>query len=199
MQPANPVRRPRGRPKGSLSTGSARCRSRSLGGNAYLASARAAWRGIPLALARARFAPDRHRGAAFRRTVPGCRRRDDLARCIEEQPLPRVARVARSAGVVRWVRVLEAVGGMPTRVAWLARRRRSRAGRSRGRAQPLSRDAEVVELVPDHAAAMICAPVALPQAELDAEQLVVVAAGLQLRGPRRGGGRWRCLRVPEAR
>jgi 2-keto-4-pentenoate hydratase/2-oxohepta-3-ene-1,7-dioic acid hydratase in catechol pathway len=113
----------------------------------------------------------------------------DLARCIEEQPLPRVARVVAAVGDVRWARVVEAVGGMPTRVARLERDADLARAISSAR-QPLPRDAEIIDLVPDHAATMICAPVALPQAELDAERLVIVAAGLNYAGhaEEAGGG-----------
>jgi 2-keto-4-pentenoate hydratase/2-oxohepta-3-ene-1,7-dioic acid hydratase in catechol pathway len=114
----------------------------------------------------------------------------DLARCIEEQPLPRVARVAVAAGEVRWAHVLEAAGGMPTRVALLS----ADADLARAVAsarQALPRDGEVVvDLAPDQAASKICAPVALRQAELDAEQRVIVAAGLNYAGhaEEAGGG-----------
>lgn len=113
----------------------------------------------------------------------------DLARCIEEQPLPRVARVRSPAGEVRWARVLEAAGGMPTRVALLA----PDADLARivaSASQPSPRAGEIVEITPDQAAAQICAPVALPQAELDAEQRVIVAAGLNYAGhaEEAGGG-----------
>ena len=113
----------------------------------------------------------------------------DLARCIEEQPLPRVARVRSPAGEVRWARVLEAAGGMPTRVALLARDA-DLARIVASASQPLPRDAEIVEIAPEQAAAQICAPVALPQAELDAEQRVIVAAGLNYAGhaEEAGGG-----------
>jgi 2-keto-4-pentenoate hydratase/2-oxohepta-3-ene-1,7-dioic acid hydratase in catechol pathway len=113
----------------------------------------------------------------------------DLARCIEERPLPRVARVRSPGGEVRWARVLEAAGGMPTRVARLARDGDLARIVASAR-QPLPGDAEIVEIAPEQAAAQICAPVALPQAELDAEQRVIVAAGLNYAGhaEEAGGG-----------
>jgi 2-keto-4-pentenoate hydratase/2-oxohepta-3-ene-1,7-dioic acid hydratase in catechol pathway len=101
----------------------------------------------------------------------------DLARCIEEQPLPRVARVRSPAGEVRFARVLEATGGMPTRVALLARDS-DLARIVAGASQPLPPDSEIVTIAPERAAAEICAPIALPQADLDAERRVIVAAGL---------------------
>jgi 2-keto-4-pentenoate hydratase/2-oxohepta-3-ene-1,7-dioic acid hydratase in catechol pathway len=101
----------------------------------------------------------------------------DLGRCIDEQPLPRVARVRMSGGEVRWARVLEAASGVPTRVALLARDA-DLARIVASASEPLPSDAEVLAIAHDRAAEQICAPVALPQAELDAERRVIVAAGL---------------------
>jgi hypothetical protein len=46
-------------------------------------------------------------------------RASELVRCLEDQPLPRVARVRTSMGEIRWARVVESAGGMPSRVALL--------------------------------------------------------------------------------
>ena len=43
----------------------------------------------------------------------------DLARCLEEQPLARLARVRAPDGQPRWVRVIAASGGVPSLVAVL--------------------------------------------------------------------------------
>ncbi|TMA34104.1 MAG: fumarylacetoacetate hydrolase family protein [Deltaproteobacteria bacterium] len=112
----------------------------------------------------------------------------DLAHCLEESPLPRVARVRTPAGEVRWARVLEAPAGVPSRVALLPG--------DRDLAQVLEsashprRDAEELAIDPQEAAARICAPVSLPQSELDAERKIVVAAGLNYAGhaEEAGGG-----------
>jgi 2-keto-4-pentenoate hydratase/2-oxohepta-3-ene-1,7-dioic acid hydratase in catechol pathway len=113
----------------------------------------------------------------------------DLARCLEEQPLPRVARVRTASGEIRWARVLESASGVPSRVALLARHidvARAVASAS----EPLPRDTETFAIAPEHASAQICSAVALPQAEIDAEQRVIVAAGLNYAGhaEEAGGG-----------
>jgi 2-keto-4-pentenoate hydratase/2-oxohepta-3-ene-1,7-dioic acid hydratase in catechol pathway len=113
----------------------------------------------------------------------------DLARCIEEQPLPRVARVRVPSGEIRWVRVIESMSGVPSRVALipgdgdLARILDSAA-------EPLRRDAETFAIASDQAAMRVCTPVALPQSEIDAERRIVVAAGLNYAGHAQeaGGG-----------
>ncbi len=115
----------------------------------------------------------------------------DLARCIDEQPLPRVARVRSPAGGVRWARIVEAVGGVPKRAVLLAGDADAGLGQIAASAsEPLPRDAESVEISAERAAEQICAPVALPQTELDAEQRVIVAAGLNYAGhaEEAGGG-----------
>ncbi len=113
----------------------------------------------------------------------------DLLRCLDEQPLPRVARVRSPAGEIGWARVLEAAGGAPSRVAPLA----SDGPLARvleHASQPLQRDAVTFAIPPDQVSARVCAPVPLLQAELDAEQRVVVAAGLNYAGhaEEAGGG-----------
>jgi 2-keto-4-pentenoate hydratase/2-oxohepta-3-ene-1,7-dioic acid hydratase in catechol pathway len=113
----------------------------------------------------------------------------DLAHCLEQAPLPRIARVRAPTGEVRWARVLEAAGGVPMSVSLLEpdldlARALERAS------QPPPRDAAALAIAPDQAGVQVCAPVALPQHELDAEQRVVVAAGLNYAGhaEEAGGG-----------
>jgi 2-keto-4-pentenoate hydratase/2-oxohepta-3-ene-1,7-dioic acid hydratase in catechol pathway len=112
----------------------------------------------------------------------------DLARCIEDQSLPRVARVLAPTGEVRWARVIESMGGMPTRVALLADD--DDLARVIASANQPATTAETIALAPDASAARVCAPVPLPQAEIDAERRVVVAAGLNYAGhaEEAGGG-----------
>jgi 2-keto-4-pentenoate hydratase/2-oxohepta-3-ene-1,7-dioic acid hydratase in catechol pathway len=116
-------------------------------------------------------------------------RASELARCLEEKPLPRVARVRTPAGEIRWARVLEAAGGIPTRVAPLARDPDLVSALELASESP-PRDAESFAIAPEDAPARICAPLALTQAELDAEQRVVVAVGLNYAGhaAEAGGG-----------
>jgi 2-keto-4-pentenoate hydratase/2-oxohepta-3-ene-1,7-dioic acid hydratase in catechol pathway len=96
-------------------------------------------------------------------------------RCLEAQHLPRVARVRAPDGSARYARVVEAADGIPTRVAPIAGDGGDLASILERASQPLPPDAETWSLAPS---ARICAPVALRQAEIDAEQRVVVAAGL---------------------
>ncbi len=109
-------------------------------------------------------------------TAPAARA-SELARCLDDSSLPRVARVRAPDGEIRWARVLEAAGGVPIRVTPLASGV-DLAQVLESASQPLRRDAEAFAIAPGEASARICAPVALGQGELDAEQRVVVAAGL---------------------
>jgi 2-keto-4-pentenoate hydratase/2-oxohepta-3-ene-1,7-dioic acid hydratase in catechol pathway len=114
-------------------------------------------------------------------------RASELARCLEEKPLPRVARVRTPAGEIRWARVIESAGGMPSRVALLP------SGSDLATAlgdQPPNADEEQLSLSPETPGAQICAPVALAQTEIDSGQRVVVAAGLNYSGhaEEAGGG-----------
>src|SRR5262245_8531332 len=74
----------------------------------------------------------------------------DLARCLEEKPLPRVARVRTAAGEIRWARVLESASGVPARVALLARNidvARAVAAAS----EPAPSGTQTVAIAPEHA------------------------------------------------
>jgi 2-keto-4-pentenoate hydratase/2-oxohepta-3-ene-1,7-dioic acid hydratase in catechol pathway len=114
----------------------------------------------------------------------------DLARCLEEQALPRLARVRTRDGEIRWARVMEAAGGVPVRVALLARGVVDLARAIEEVSEPSARSDEIVAIDPEQAASQICAPIALPQAEIDAEQRMIVAAGLNYAGhaEEAGGG-----------
>src|SRR5688572_10284058 len=101
----------------------------------------------------------------------------ELTRCLEEKPLPRVARVRTPAGEIQWARVLESAGGMPSRVAVLANAS-DIASALENASQPPGAGEEELILLPASGDAQVCAPVELPQAAIDAEQRVVVAAGL---------------------
>jgi len=119
----------------------------------------------------------------------GATRAGELARCLEEQPLPRVGRVRTPAGEIRWVHVIESAGGAPSRVAVLANATDLASALERA-TRPPDAEAEQLSLSPGNPAAQICAPVALPQSEIDAGQRVVVAAGLNYSGhaEEAGGG-----------
>lgn len=99
----------------------------------------------------------------------------ELARCLTDRGLPRVARVIDGAGAVRHVRVLETRDGVPHRVAPVE----TGDGTLRGileRAATLPANAPSFTISDPEL--QVCAPFALSQAELDAGALVVVAAGL---------------------
>ena len=103
----------------------------------------------------------------------------DLARCLEEQPLARVARVRTPDGQPRWVRVLAATGGVPGLVAALPNAADDDLANVLARAsEPLTDAAERFAIAPTEAASRICSPVPLSQSDIDAEQRVIVAAGL---------------------
>jgi 2-keto-4-pentenoate hydratase/2-oxohepta-3-ene-1,7-dioic acid hydratase in catechol pathway len=101
-----------------------------------------------------------------------------LDRCLERQDLPRVARVRASDGNARYARVVSAADGIPTRVAPIGTATADLAEVLERASHPLPESSEVWSIEPGQAASRICAPVALAQAEIDAEQRVVVAAGL---------------------
>jgi len=101
----------------------------------------------------------------------------DLQRCLASQDLPRVARVRAPGGGARFVRVLADRDGVPTRVAPIDPDDGDLAG-VLARAAALPADAPGWEIPADEAAAQVCPPFALSQAELDAGRRVVVAAGL---------------------
>ncbi len=99
----------------------------------------------------------------------------DLARCLAAQDLPRVARVVDADGTPRHVRVLETRDGAPSRVAPIA----PGDGSLRDvleRAAALPADAPSFAITDP--ASQVCTPFTLSQAELDAGEHVVVAAGL---------------------
>lgn len=118
----------------------------------------------------------------------------ELDRCLSQQALPRVARVVGPDGRVHFARVLEDVGGVPHRVAPLAADgtplaevlERAAAASPAGSADAGSG----WPIPPAEAATRICAPFALAQSAIDAEQVVVVAAGLNYRAhaEEAGGG-----------
>jgi 2-keto-4-pentenoate hydratase/2-oxohepta-3-ene-1,7-dioic acid hydratase in catechol pathway len=138
---------------------------------------------------RAPLAPRSLAVAALIVAAAGAIRANELARCLEEKPLPRVARVRTQAGEIRWARVVDSAGGMPTRVALLP----TDIGLPSALAiasGPARADGEMLSLDPANASSQICAPVALAQGEIDAGQRVVVAAGLNYAGhaEEAGGG-----------
>ena len=103
----------------------------------------------------------------------------DLARCLEEQPLARVARMVAPDGQPRWVRVLAATSGVPGLVAVLPNAAEDDLAHVLARAaEPVPDDAERFAIAPTEASSRICAPVALSQSDIDAERKVIVAAGL---------------------
>jgi 2-keto-4-pentenoate hydratase/2-oxohepta-3-ene-1,7-dioic acid hydratase in catechol pathway len=99
----------------------------------------------------------------------------DLDRCLVAQGLPRVARVVAPDGSTRYARVVADRDGVPTRVAPIETGDGQLAG-ILARAAALPTDARVWEI--EDAATQICAPFPLRIAEIDAEERVVVAAGL---------------------
>jgi 2-keto-4-pentenoate hydratase/2-oxohepta-3-ene-1,7-dioic acid hydratase in catechol pathway len=101
----------------------------------------------------------------------------ELTRCLEETPLPRVARVRTPAGEIHWVRVIESAAGVPSRVAVLANAS-DLASALESASQPPRADEQQLAVLPANGGAQVCAPVELPQGAIDAEQRVVVAAGL---------------------
>jgi 2-keto-4-pentenoate hydratase/2-oxohepta-3-ene-1,7-dioic acid hydratase in catechol pathway len=138
---------------------------------------------------RAPLAPRSLAVAALIVAAAGAIRANELTRCLEEKPLPRVARVRTPAGEIRWARVVDSAGGMPTRVALLP----TDIGLPSALAiasGPARADSEMLSLDPANASSQICAPVALAQGEIDAGQRVVVAAGLNYAGhaEEAGGG-----------
>jgi 2-keto-4-pentenoate hydratase/2-oxohepta-3-ene-1,7-dioic acid hydratase in catechol pathway len=100
-----------------------------------------------------------------------------LDRCLSEQGLPRVARLVDPNGAIVYARVLEESDGRPTRVSPIA-----------PSGTPLHAVFERAAAAPDRApsftipsaeaASRVCAPVDLPEAQIDAEARVIVAAGL---------------------
>jgi len=98
--------------------------------------------------------------------------------CLEAQHLPRVARVRAPGGEARYVRVIEAADGFPTRITPIAGGGGDLAAILERASQPLPADAEIWSIAPEQVAARVCAPFELSQAEIDGEQRVVVAAGL---------------------
>ena len=91
--------------------------------------------------------------------------------------LPRIGRVRGPDGAVHYVRVLAQEAGAPVRVAPIAPSGADLAEVVAAAAAP-GETTLAWEIPPDEAASRICAPFALTQAEIDAEQRVVVAAGL---------------------
>jgi 2-keto-4-pentenoate hydratase/2-oxohepta-3-ene-1,7-dioic acid hydratase in catechol pathway len=108
---------------------------------------------------------------------PGPARAAALERCLEEQGLVRVARVVGPGGAPVHARVVAHEEGVPSEVVPLP-------GDARDLAAVLERAAGAVDGAPrwripaSERAARICAPLHLPQAALDAETRVVLAAGL---------------------
>jgi 2-keto-4-pentenoate hydratase/2-oxohepta-3-ene-1,7-dioic acid hydratase in catechol pathway len=102
---------------------------------------------------------------------------DGLGRCLDAQRMLRVARVLGPDGRAHAVRVVEAVDGVPTRVAPIPAGDGGLAG-VLARAAEVAADAPTWAIDPGDAAARICAPFELSQREIEAEERVVVAAGL---------------------
>ena len=98
-----------------------------------------------------------------------------LEACLYQRDLPRVARVLGAGQRPFYGRVVAEAEGVPTAVAPLAGDDRALAEvfdlAARAGAQPDS----VLEIEDPR---RVCSPVSLPQAELDAERRVIVAAGL---------------------
>ncbi len=102
-----------------------------------------------------------------------------IERCLDQRGLPRVARVLAPDGRRVYARVVAEAGGIPTALVPLAEDGFHLAAvfERAGRAGPQG-EATVWEISDDELESRVCAPVHLPQAEIDAEERVVVAAGL---------------------
>jgi len=102
-----------------------------------------------------------------------------LDRCLAVQDMPRVARVVGPDGRPWYVAVTADAGGVPTAVSPLARGDLDlRAVLERTRGPQPANVAQVWEIGPEELASRVCSPVPLSQGEIDAEERVVVAAGL---------------------
>lgn len=102
-----------------------------------------------------------------------------LDRCLAVQDMPRVARVMGRDGSPWYVTVTSDAEGVPTAVSPLASGDldlRSVLERTRG-PQPANL-AQVWKIGPEELASRVCAPVPLSQEEIEAEERLVVAAGL---------------------
>jgi 2-keto-4-pentenoate hydratase/2-oxohepta-3-ene-1,7-dioic acid hydratase in catechol pathway len=105
--------------------------------------------------------------------------RTELDRCLAEQDLPRVARVLQPDGRPAYGRVVAETDGVPTAIAPLGEAALDLASVFELAArQPAGREGPTWEIPAGDRASRICAPVRLTQEEIDAEQRVVVAAGL---------------------
>jgi len=104
--------------------------------------------------------------------------RADTARCLEEADLPRVARVRAPDGTAVHARVLEQRDGRPTTFSFLAPIGEDLATVFERASQPPPSDAPTWRVAADELSSRVCAPVRVPQAELEAETAVVVAVGL---------------------
>jgi len=103
----------------------------------------------------------------------------ELARCLDAQALPRVARIrAGSAATSTWVRVVSDDDGLPTAVAPIADGSLPVAAVLDRASTGPAADAPIWRLDDAARRDRVCSPVPLRQAEIDAERRVVVAAGL---------------------
>ncbi|MAE97206.1 MAG: hypothetical protein CL910_21355 [Deltaproteobacteria bacterium] len=103
-----------------------------------------------------------------------------LADCLDDQEMPRVARILGSDGSPQFVLVVAQEEGRPTRVSPLAPEGTPLAEVFRlaaARSQQSSLTGSEV-LAETELATRVCSPVSVPQPSLDAEQSVIVAAGL---------------------
>ena len=101
----------------------------------------------------------------------------ELDNCLSERSLPRVARVIDPAGAVVYTRVVDAREGQPTRVATVGSANEPLT-EIFDRAALASANVESFAIPNEQLAGRVCSPVDLPQTAIDAEERVVIAAGL---------------------
>lgn len=102
----------------------------------------------------------------------------DTGRCLEEAGLPRVARVLAPDGTAVYARVLEHREGRPTTLAFLAPTSTDLADVFAQASRPQPSEAPIWRVAEEDLPRRVCAPVRVPQADLEAETAIVVAVGL---------------------
>lgn len=102
----------------------------------------------------------------------------DLSQCLDEQAIPRVVRVTSEAdGAAVWARVVTHVDGVPTAVSPLAKGSAPLEQALALAVEP-TQGAPIWPIAESDLAARVCSPLPLSQRAIDAEETVVVAAGL---------------------